>query len=249
MLSIEEHRQFLKNDGWEQWDILEPDEKKGVPPPALQKPCPSGATLIDLDSPQTLKGPFMTLIEAIGRRRSVREYADEPLTLKDLSFLLWATQGVHEVAEDGSHAFRNVPSAGCRHPFETYLIVKWVTGLKPGLYRYLALDHKLCFLCTADELLNRASDDDWLQPGEAVLFVWTAVPYRTEWRYGILSHKMIAIEAGHICQNLYLAGVAMGVGTCAIGAFPQDEIDELLAVDGNDEFSVYLASVGKIMQQ
>ena len=248
MVSIEKHRQFLKNDRWEQWDILEPDQKKGVPPPGLQKPCPPGATLIDLDSPKTLRGPSMTLIEAIGRRRSVREYAEEPLTLQELSFLLWATQGVHEVAEDGSYAFRSVPSAGGRHPFETYLIVKWVTGLKPGLYRYLALEHKLCFLSTAEELTSRSSADDWLQPGEAVLFVWTAVPYRTEWRYGILSHKMIAIEAGHICQNLYLAGVAVGVGTCAIGAFPQDEIDVILAVDGNDEFSLYLASVGKMMQ-
>ncbi len=248
MLTIEEHRQFLKNVGWEEWDVIEPDQKIGVPAPDLQKPCLPRATLIDLDSPQSLSDPSMTLKEAIGRRRTVREYAEAPLTLQELSFLLWATQGVHEVVESGSHAFRSVPSAGCRHPFETYLIVKRVTGLKPGLYRYLALDHKLCFLSTADELANRASNDDWLQPGEAVLFVWTAVPYRTEWRYGILSHKMIAIEAGHICQNLYLAGVALGVGTCAIGAFPQDEIDDILAVDGNDEFSLYMASVGKMMR-
>lgn len=188
----------------------------------------------------------MSLIEAIGRRRSQREFSDEPLTLEDLSFLLWATQGVHDVAEDGSFSFRSVPSAGGRHPFETYLIVKWVSGLQPGLYRYLALQHKLCFLYTAHELVARATNDEWLQAEEAVLFVWTVIPYRTEWRYGILSHKMIAMEAGHICQNLYLAGVAIGAGTCAVGAYPQDEIDELLAVDGDEEFAVYLARVGKI---
>jgi len=247
MISNESQRQFLKNDGWKRWNDLEPDQKKGVPPPSLQKPCPPGAAIIDLDSPQRVGGPTMTLIEAIGRRRSIREYADNPLTLPELSFLLWATQGIHDAAEDGSYALRSVPSAGARHPFETYLIVKYVNGLEPGLYRYLALEHKLCFLCTVDELLSRATDDEWLLPGEAVLFVWTAVPYRTEWRYDILSHKMIAIEAGHICQNLYLAGVAVGAGTCAIGAFTQDEIDGILAVDGENEFAIYMASVGKIM--
>jgi SagB-type dehydrogenase family enzyme len=145
-----------------------------------------------------------------------------------------------------SSTLRSVPSAGARHPFETYLIVKSVTELEPGLYRYLALDHKLCFCAPMAEMRSRAIDESWLLPNEAILFVWTAVPYRTEWRYDKLSHKMIAIEAGHICQNLYLAGLAFDVGTCAIGAFPQEEMDTILAVDGQDEFSVYMASVGKI---
>lgn len=247
MESNKSRRQFLKNDGWKRWDDLEPDQQRGVPPPSLQKPCPPGAAIIDLDSSQTPFGPTMTLIDAIGRRRSVREYASDPLTLPELSFLLWATQGVHDAAEDGSYTLRTVPSAGARHPFETYLVVKHVSGLEPGLYRYLALEHKLCFLFTVDELLFRAADDEWLLLGEAVLFAWTAVPYRTEWRYDILSHKMIAIEAGHVCQNLYLAGMAVGVGTCAIGAYDQDEIDRMLGVDGENEFAIYVATIGKIM--
>ena len=247
METNESNRQFLRNDGWDDWDIIMPDQKAGIPPPALQKPPPPGASKIELESINTLAQPNMTLFEAIARRRSVREYSNEPLTQSELSFLLWATQGVHKIADDMSHVLRSVPSAGARHPFEAYLIVKRVEGLKPGLYRYLALEHKLCLLNSLEELEARAMNDAWLLPGEAVIFIWTAVPYRTEWRYDILSHKMIAMEAGHICQNLYLAAAAIGAGSCAIGAFSQDEIDGLLSVDGIDEFAVYMATVGKQM--
>lgn len=245
MTSVKHHRQFLKNGAWEQWETIERDQNMGVQPPRMQQPYPPQAPLVDLVSPAAFGDINMPLIDAIGRRRSCREFTDEPLTQKELSFLLWATQGIRALAEDGI-SYRSVPSAGARHPFETYLVVKRVAGLQPGLYRYLALDHKLCFLCTAHELAMRAVDDDWLLLEDALLFAWTAVPYRTEWRYGVLSHKMIAMEAGHICQNLYLASTAIGAGTCAIGAFPQDEIDKLLAVDGQEEFAVYLARVGKI---
>jgi SagB-type dehydrogenase family enzyme len=243
--TIEQHRQFLRNDAWGQWESIERDQKKGVPPPSLQQPYSPTAPLIDLVTPEAMRGITMKLVDAIGRRRSRRAFTDEPLTLEELSLLLWATQGIHAVVDEAV-SYRSVPSAGARHPFETYLFVHRVAKLQPGLYRYLALNHKLCFMSTFNELARRAANDDWLQPEDAVLFAWTAVPYRTEWRYGILSHKMIAIEAGHICQNLYLASEAIGAGTCAIGAFPQDEIDRLLDVDGHEEFAIYLARVGKL---
>ena len=223
---------------------MERDERKGIPPPRLQQPYPPSAPLIDLVLPKDFRLSSVPVVEAIDRRRSRREFSDVPLTLEELSFLLWATQGVHAEGESGT-SFRSVPSAGARHPFETYLIVKGVAGLQPGLYRYLAFDYKLCFLSTVNELSARAKDDAWLLPDEAVLFIWTAVPSRTEWRYGILSHKMIAIEAGHICQNLYLATEAIEAGTCAIGAFEQDEMDRFLGVDGQEEFAFYIARVGK----
>ena len=79
----------------------------------------------------------------------------------------------------------------------------------------------------------------------AVVFVWTAIPYRAEWRYSIIAHKDIAIEAGHICQNLYLVCEAVGAGTCAVTSYHQKKIDELIGVDGEEEFTVYLAPVGK----
>lgn len=246
MDSIEDYRRFLKNERWPEWENMERDQKAGVPPPPLQKPWPQNALLIDLVAPEGISVGRMPLIDAINQRRSRRQFTDEPLTLEELSFLLWATQGVRKVTEDGVSTLRAVPSAGARHPFETYLIVKRVDGLQPGLYRYLALEHKLCLLCPWDELTARLDDDLWFQKSEAVLFIWTVIPYRAEWRYSILSHKMIALDAGHLCQNLYLASEAVGAGTCAIGAYWQDEMDTLLGVDGVEEFTVYVARVGKV---
>jgi SagB-type dehydrogenase family enzyme len=78
-----------------------------------------------------------------------------------------------------------------------------------------------------------------------VLFIWTAIPYRTEWRFGPVSPKLIAQDSGHICQNLYLAAEAIGCGTCAIAAYHQHKIDDLIGVDGVEEFVMYMAPVGK----
>jgi SagB-type dehydrogenase family enzyme len=84
-------------------------------------------------------------------------------------------------------------------------------------------------------------------PGNAALtFIWTAIPYRMEWRYGLAAHRVIAIDAGHVCQNLYLACETIGAGTCAIAAYDQEALDRLLQVDGEEEFAVYMASVGKV---
>ena len=80
----------------------------------------------------------------------------------------------------------------------------------------------------------------------AVAFIWTTIPYRMEWRYSLAAHRVILIDAGHVCQNLYLACEAIQAGTCAVAAYDQELLDELLAVDGKDEFAVYLAPVGKI---
>ena len=84
-------------------------------------------------------------------------------------------------------------------------------------------------------------------PGKAaVTFIWTAIPYRMEWRYGIAAHKVIAIDAGHVCQNLYLAGEAIGAGTCAIAAYDQEAMDRFVRVDGTDAFVIYLAPAGRV---
>jgi len=80
----------------------------------------------------------------------------------------------------------------------------------------------------------------------AVVFIWTTIPYRMEWRYGMAAHKVIAMDAGHVCQNLYLACEAIGAGTCAIAAYHRERMDELLRIDGENEFTIYLAPVGKV---
>jgi SagB-type dehydrogenase family enzyme len=257
------YRKLLKSDRWEEWKRLETDQRKGVPAPPQQKPYPEDAVLVDLVPPNELTVGRMPLIEAIGRRRSRRQYTEDPLTLEELSFLLWATQGTDPRATEEMRAWlpslraldaakatavlRTVPSAGARNPFETYLLINRVDELEPGLYRYLPLEHRLLFLRPEAELAGRVRDtfSEWVLRC-AVLFVWTVVPYRTEWRYTMVSYKLIAQESGHICQNLYLASEAIGAGTCAIGAYDQVKVDRLLGVDGEEESAIYVAPVGKV---
>ena len=165
-----------------------------------------------------------------------------------MSFLLWATQGIRKRTDD-AHAFRTVPSAGCRHAFETYLCVLNVTGLKRGIYRYLPLEHQLLVVSHNEHLSEDIVTATFYQSfiGKApVTFIWTTIPYRMEWRYHIAAHKVIAIDSGHVCQNLYLASSAINGGTCAVGAYHQELMDNLLDVDGDNEFTIYLAVVGKI---
>ena len=126
-----------------------------------------------------------------------------------------------------------------------------MTGVAPGLYRYLPLDHKLCLLSTEPDLAARvhAASRDQFVLDSAATFIWTALPYRSEWRYAVLAHKMIAVDIGHVCENLYLAAESIGAGTCAIGAYDQARIDAVLGVDGVDgvdEFTIYMAPVGKL---
>jgi SagB-type dehydrogenase family enzyme len=141
-----------------------------------------------------------------------------------------------------------VPSAGARHPFETYLLVNRVEGVAYGLYRYLPLEHKLCLLDedarTAREI-HIACYEQYVAES-AVTFIWTAIPYRTEWRYAHLAHRVILLDAGHVCQNLYLACEAIGAGTCAVGAYDQARLDAVLDVDGDEELAVYVAPVGRV---
>jgi hypothetical protein len=151
---METGRKFLKSDRWKEWRKYETDQRKGKPVPPPQKSYPEDATLIDLVASDDLSIGQMPVIEAIRQRRSRREFTEEPLTLEELSFLLWATQGIDEkatqafenwlVTKDSAAVkaraiLRTVPSAGGRHPFETYLLVNRVRGLESGLYRYLSV--------------------------------------------------------------------------------------------------------------
>ncbi|MBN2283781.1 MAG: SagB/ThcOx family dehydrogenase [Deltaproteobacteria bacterium] len=245
----ERHRFFLKDSVRKQIDFSRTDQSLGKAPPPIEKPYDAGSVRIDLPSRDSWKGiGDIGLIRAIDNRRSRRSFLKEPLTLDELSFLLWATQGIR-MRIDAGHAYRTVPSAGCRHALETYLCVLNVSGLAQGLYRYLPLEHQLLVEYRDTGLAGRIVRASFGQPypGEAaVTFIWTAVPYRMEWRYGPAAHKVIAIDAGHVCQNLYLACEAIGAGTCAVAAYDQDGMDEFLGIDGDEEFVVYCAPVGRV---
>ncbi|NUQ60935.1 MAG: SagB/ThcOx family dehydrogenase [Pirellulales bacterium] len=246
---IDEGRQFLKDTVRQTLDFSEIDQYRGIAPPPVEKPFAPDARRIDLCAPGRWKGIGPVGLEtAIGNRESRRRYTGEPLILDELSFLLWATQGIRRRLDSGS-ALRTVPSAGARHVLETYLCVFSVEGLDPAFYRYLPVEHQLLFEFQekrAAAKLAAAALGQAFVGQAAVTFIWTALPYRMEWRYGAAAHKAIALDAGHVCQNLYLACEAIGAGTCAVAAYHQEAMDELLRVDGKDEFTVYLAPVGKV---
>ncbi len=233
------------------------DQQKGYPVPPMQKPIPEDAVLIDLVPIENISLGRRPLIDIILQRKSRRNFSDGELNLEELSFLLFATQGVKEIKRfpDGKPyvSLRTAPSGGARHPFETYLFIRKVAGIAPGLYRYLPLDHKLVFLYWDTMLPEKISagccGQKFVVTG-AVVFIWTVIPYRMEWRYPRrFSGKVIAQDSGHLCQNLYLAAESIGCGTCAIAAYFQDIMDDILRVDGENELTFYVAPVGKVPRQ
>lgn len=249
---IKERRELLKAHDYDAIppeDWWEPDQRKNVPPPPLEKPYDSSVILTDLINPESFSVGQIPLYDAIANRKSRRVFTDESLSLEELSFLLWSTQGVREVDKNKVWTKRAVPSGGGRQPFETYLLVYRIDGLDVGIYRYLPIEHKLLLvtkdLPDGEDLMNKAWFQNFIGKS-AVVFVWAAIPYKTEWRYSIISYKDILIEAGHICQNLYISCEAIGAGTCAIAAYEQKAMDTLIQVDGVDEMTVYLSPVGKV---
>jgi SagB-type dehydrogenase family enzyme len=246
---FEAHRFLLKDSIRQQIDFSGTDQNRGLQPPPLQAPCPPDAVRIDLpDGRAALAGlGRMPVGEAIARRESVRRYDDAPLTLDELAALLWATQGVRRVLGP-INALRAVPSAGARHAFETYLAASRVDTLPAGLYRYLPFDGQLAQLAIDPQIGRRAAAacrGQRFVALAAVTVFWTTIPARMEWRYDLAAHKVIALDAGHVCQNLYLACESLGLGTCAIAAYDQEGCDRLLGVDGDEEFTLYLAPVGR----
>lgn len=214
----------------------------------MQKPVSEGAVVIPLPGHDKCHIFPCDLLTAIANRQSRRKFLPDPLAIEELSLLLWATQGVRSVTHEAA-VLRNVPSAGCRHPFETYIAALRVDGLAPALYRYLPLHHALVLEKEPAHLafsLAAGAHGQRFAAQAAACFIWTAIPARTEWRYGEASYKVIALDVGHVCQNLYLACEAIRAGTCAIAAYRQDLMDELVGVDGDEEFTVYMAPVGKV---
>jgi SagB-type dehydrogenase family enzyme len=243
------HREFLKDTIRLRIDFRLTDQSRGIAPPPVQKPPGPDQDVISLPGkdawPSVSK---IDLVRAIATRSSKRVFRRTPLKLDELAFLLWATQGIRTSLDQG-HALRVVPSAGCRHAFETYLAVFNVESLERGIYRYLPVQHGLVLERRVEDLgrrLTEASLGQKFTAASAVTFIWSVLPYRMEWRYGLAAHRVIPMDAGHLCQNLYLAVQAVGCGACAVAAYHQQEMDELLGLDGEDEFAFYMAPVGKV---
>lgn len=250
-LELGRNREFLKAN-WDNVDAQVSDQNLGYPPPPFTRPAPDGAVAVDLPDPKRMALGAKPHALCVAGRKSRRTYDGRPLSLEELSWLLYACAGVREAK--AKYAFRTVPSAGCRHPLDTIVYARNVDSLAPGLYRYQAEQNKLALLRPAHALeggqgLSLDGEFDQALLGQlwhcAALFCWTAVPYRTEWRYTTAASKLVALDAGHACQALYSACEALDLGTCAVGAYDQKLMDSALGVDGEDEFAVYMAPVGR----
>jgi len=237
--------QFMQQTRYEN---LQPSpQKQGEPQPPIELEYDRNGVIIDLPSPETFPEININLLEFVELRTSVRRYTGQSVTLPELSYLLWCTQGVKGIIQDKA-TFRTVPSAGACHAFETYLLINNVEGVKPGLYRFLAIDHKLLAIDNSAKISDEIAEACLKQPSikaSAVTFIWTAVRSRMCWKYSDRGYRYLHLDAGHVCQNLYLTSESIGCGTCAIAAFDDDMLCNVLGVDGENQFPVYCAAVGK----
>ncbi|MGD2294375.1 MAG: SagB/ThcOx family dehydrogenase [Candidatus Aminicenantes bacterium] len=209
--------------------------------PETYKNYPS-APKIKLGPPEKKGG--LPLWEVIRLRHSVRSFRDRALPQSQLSQLLWATQGI--TRKEMGHEFRTVPSAGALFPVETYLVIHNVSDMEPGIYHYSVQDHAIEQLKTGDFRVSAAEaalDQDMAYAAN-VAFVWTAVFERSKWKYRQRAYRYVYLDAGHIAQNLALAAVSLGLGTCQIGALYDEEANALLGIDGEEESVLYISVVG-----
>jgi SagB-type dehydrogenase family enzyme len=197
---------------------------------------------VALPDPRGFRG--LSLEEAVETRRSVRDYLAEPLSAEELSRLLHAAQGITEQR----WGFRTAPSAGALYPIELYAVVHRVAGLEPGIYHYAVQAHGLELLRPGDfrTAVTQAGLGQAFLGQANACFVLSAIFQRTRWRYRERTYRYVLLEAGHIGQNLYLAATSMGLGACAVGAFLDDDLNDLLGLDGGEEAVLYMVSVGKV---
>jgi len=191
--------------------------------------------------PQPQKSSNTSIEESLLKRRSIREYKDEPLTITEISQILWAAQGI-TAPESGS---RTAPSAGALYPLEVYLIVRKVENFEPAVYKYLPKDHKLNKILKSDisgELIKVAQD--FVSQAPAIL-VFSGVFERTTQKYGERGIRYVYMEAGHAAQNVYLQAQSLGLGTVTVGAFSDEEFKKILNLP-EEETPLYIMPIGKI---
>jgi len=184
----------------------------------------------------------LSIEETLLRRRSIREYQDVPLTLTDVSQLLWAAQGITDPA-----GFRTAPSAGATYPLEVYLVVGDVKNLSAGVYRYEPREHMLIQVLKGDrreELSHAALGQEWVRKG-AISIVFTAIYERTTGRYGDRGIRYAHMEVGHAGQNVHLQAVSLNLGTVVVGAFHDEEVKRILNLPVNER-PLYIMPVGRV---
>ena len=232
------------------------DQQKKLPQPPLTKD-PMREESIELPKNFTDLELNNDILSVIYNRKSSRVYTQEKMSLLELSYLLWATQGVKDIRGRKYATLRTVPCGGARHEFECYMLIQNVEGLEDGSYHYLPMGHRIEMLHKkaeieaaegkeVREIINATLNGQSWASKANVVFYYSMVAYRAEWRYGIHAHRVALIDAGHITENLYIACCSAGLGTCAIGALASELCDRVFELDGVEEFAFYAASVGTI---
>lgn len=205
--------------------------------------------------------PAPDLFTCVARRRSVRSFGATPISLLELSRLLWASGGITTsyITPYGQDFYRAAPTAGALYPIETYVVVNKVEELEPGLYHYRVAgmdilerpiaegSHSLELLKQGDlrSEIAAAALDQLMCARAGAVFLWTAVFARSTWKYRERAYRYFYLDAGHMAAHLSLAAVAQGLGSCPIAAFYDDEVNDLLGVDGKTEGIIYMTAVGR----
>jgi len=211
----------------------------GCPQPATT-PTPSQEQAEVIKLPEPRYDSEISIEQSLLERRSIRSYTGQPLTLQEISQLLWAAQGLTD-----PRGFRTAPSAGGLYPLELYIVAGDVEGLAAGVYRYQPDGHQLVKAGDGDkraELAEAALGQEWVEEG-AVSIVFTAVYERTTGKYGDRGIRYVHMEAGHAAQNLCLQATALGLGAVTVGAFHDGEVSQLLNLPAEEE-PLYIIPVG-----
>ena len=209
--------------------------------PGLYKEYPDSKK-IRLPAPEPVES--MLLAEVLKKRRSVRRFSQKPITKGQLSYLLWASSGIQR--RERGYEFRTAPSAGALYPIETYIVVNRVEDLARGVYHYSVKSHLLEELKLGNfgEDVALAALEQRICSESAVVFIWTAIFARSKWKYKQRAYRYIYLDAGHIGQNLALSATGLGLGSCQVGAFYDDEMNKIVNVDGVEESVIYMSVVG-----
>jgi len=209
--------------------------------PETYKSYPSSKT-IQLHN--ALREVTMGFGEVLRRRKSIRAFSNQPLSLDDLGFLLWASTGIQRVEQ--GYEFRTAPSAGALYPIETYIAANNIEAVDSGIYHYNIKNHALEEIKTGNfgEVLAHAALGQQICATASVVFIWTAMFERSKWKYNQRAYRYIYLDAGHIAENLALAAASINCGSCQVGAFFDDEINSIVDIDGAEESTILLSVIG-----
>jgi SagB-type dehydrogenase family enzyme len=208
----------------------------------------------------------VSLESAILKRRSRRHFLPSPVSDSQISQILWAAYGYKDpsAGQKPGRGVRTCPSAGALYPLEIYLVAGSVDGIERGLYNYIPAEHTLRRINRTNQQPGEEfQPNEASQPGEDIrpalyiacrnqgmilqapaTLLYTIIYSRVTARYGDRGiHRYVPMDIGHSAQNVYLQAEAMGLGTCAVGAFDDARVKEVIGLP-DDEEPLYLLPIG-----